>query len=46
MKTDSLFYSLFQTSPSVFFELIGQPAANAAGYRFASVEVKQTAFRL
>lgn len=46
MRTDSLFYSLFQTSPSIFFELLGQSAAAGEGYRFASVEVKQTAFRL
>ncbi|MBU7581854.1 MAG: DUF2887 domain-containing protein [Nostoc sp. TH1S01] len=24
MKTDTLFYNLFQTFPNVFFELIGQ----------------------
>ncbi|MDB9526201.1 Rpn family recombination-promoting nuclease/putative transposase [Oscillatoria sp. CS-180] len=46
MKTDSLFYSLFQSNPSVFFELIGQPTSEAQGYRFESIEVKQTAFRL
>jgi predicted transposase/invertase (TIGR01784 family) len=46
VKTDSLFYSLFQSLPSLFFELIGQPASAAAGYRFASVEVKQTALRV
>ncbi|MEB3289214.1 MAG: Rpn family recombination-promoting nuclease/putative transposase [Leptolyngbya sp.] len=46
MKTDSLFYALFQSQPSLFFELIGQPTSAAQGYQFASVEVKQTAFRI
>ncbi|MGB3312329.1 MAG: Rpn family recombination-promoting nuclease/putative transposase [Nodosilinea sp.] len=46
MKTDSLFYALFQSQPSLFFELIGKPTSEAQGYQFASVEVKQTAFRI
>jgi predicted transposase/invertase (TIGR01784 family) len=41
-----LFYSLFQSTPSIFFELIGRPPTESQGYRFESVEVKQTAFRL
>ena len=45
LKTDSLFYLLFETVPSILFELIGQPAL-APGYRFSSVELKQTAFRI
>ena len=43
MKTDSLFYQLFQSVPSLFFELIED--TQASGYRFDSVEVKQTSFR-
>lgn len=46
MKTDSLFYRLFQTLPQLLFDLIAQPALDAAQYHFASVELKQTAFRL
>jgi predicted transposase/invertase (TIGR01784 family) len=46
MKTDSLFYRLFQTLPQLLFDLIAQPADHAAHYHFASVELKQTAFRL
>ena len=38
-------YLLFETAPSILFELIGQPAL-APGYRFSSVELKQTAFRI
>ena len=46
MKTDSLFYFLFQTAPSILFELLGQSADLAADYEFRSVELKQTAFRI
>lgn len=46
MKTDTLFYRLFQLSPSLFFELIGQPESEAIDYEFRSVEIKQTAFRI
>lgn len=46
MKTDTLFYSLFQTFPSIFFELINQSPSQAATYEFTSREVKQLAFRL
>ena len=46
MKTDSIFYRLFQEFPDIFFELIGNQSATAAGYQFSSIEVKQTAFRI
>lgn len=46
MKTDSIFYRLFQELPSIFFELIGNPPETANIYQFASVEIKQTAFRI
>ncbi len=46
MKTDSLFYRLFQTLPRLLFDLIMQPPDHAPQYRFASVEVKQTGFRV
>ncbi len=46
MKTDTIFYGLFQASPSIFFELIGKPPTDAQGYQFRSVEIKQTAFRI
>ncbi|WP_414579376.1 Rpn family recombination-promoting nuclease/putative transposase [Anabaena sp. CCY 9402-a] len=46
MKTDSIFYRLFQEFPSIFFELIGNPPETANIYQFASVEIKQTAFRI
>ncbi|PNW38869.1 UNVERIFIED_CONTAM: hypothetical protein BEN50_15575 [Euhalothece sp. KZN 001] len=43
MKTDSLFYKLFQNVPELFFELIQE--TNSSAYQFDSVEVKQTSFR-
>lgn len=46
MKTDSLFYRLFQTAPSIFFELLDQPIQVAQHYTFRSVELKQVAFRI
>ncbi|MBW4479512.1 MAG: Rpn family recombination-promoting nuclease/putative transposase [Tolypothrix brevis GSE-NOS-MK-07-07A] len=46
MKTDSIFYRLFQEFPNIFFELIGNSPETATGYEFSSVEVKQTAFRI
>ena len=46
MKTDSLFYRLFQTLPRLLFDLIAQPPDHATYYQFSSVELKQTAFRV
>ncbi len=45
MKTDSLFYRIFQTAPEVFFTLSGFDYC-VADYAFQAVEIKQTAFRL
>ncbi|MBW4648191.1 MAG: Rpn family recombination-promoting nuclease/putative transposase [Kastovskya adunca ATA6-11-RM4] len=46
MKTDTIFYRLFQSFPSIFFELINHPPQEADRYQFASVEVKQLSFRI
>ncbi len=46
MKTDTIFYRLFQSFPSIFFELINQPPEDANAYQFSSVEVKQLSFRI
>ncbi|WP_416674142.1 Rpn family recombination-promoting nuclease/putative transposase [Egbenema bharatensis] len=46
MKTDSIFYRLFQTAPGILLELAGRSATQAEAYRFRSVEIKQTAFRI
>ena len=46
MKTDTIFYRLFQTFPDLLFELIDFPRELANFYRFSSVEVKQLSFRI
>ena len=46
MKTDSLFYEIFQAYPTLFFELIGSSLPSAGSYQFRSQEVKQTSFRI
>jgi len=46
MRRDSIFYQLFRQSPTLLFELLPQPPANAQSYIFESIEVKETAFRI
>jgi hypothetical protein len=46
VKTDSIFYKLFKTFPTIFFELMGQDPTEAEAYELRSVEIKQTAFRI
>lgn len=46
MKTDSIFYEIFQKRPHTLFELLGEPAERGDQYDFCSVEVKQTAYRI
>jgi len=46
VKTDTIFYKLFQTFPEFFFELINSNPQIANLYQFSSVEVKQLAFRI
>ena len=46
LKTDSIFYRLFQANPGILFELLALPPEFALGYDFSSVEIKQVAFRL
>ena len=49
MKTDPLFYRLFETSPETFFLLLGmseeQAAEAAARYEFKAIEFKETSHR-
>jgi predicted transposase/invertase (TIGR01784 family) len=46
MKTDTLFYEIFQTQPGLLLELLGQDVTEIVNYDFRSVEVKQAAFRV
>jgi predicted transposase/invertase (TIGR01784 family) len=44
--TDVIFYQLFKRFPSFLFSLTNQIPEQAKDYRFASVEIKKTAFRI
>lgn len=46
MRRDSIFYRLFQRSPTLLFELLAAPPTNATGYRFDSVAVKEPKFEI
>ncbi len=46
MKTDTLFYRLFQNHPELVFQLIGNATPRTGTYEFGSQEVKQLAFRI
>jgi predicted transposase/invertase (TIGR01784 family) len=46
MRRDSIFYKLFQQSPSLLFELLTNPPENAHVYRFDSVAVKEPKFEI
>lgn len=43
MRTDTLFYRLFQTFPQLVFQLLDREVVT--GYTFTSVEVKEKGFR-
>ncbi|MFN9954880.1 MAG: Rpn family recombination-promoting nuclease/putative transposase, partial [bacterium] len=46
MRRDSIFYKLFQQYPSLLFQLLDNPPANADEYRFDSVAVKEPKFEI
>ncbi|MBD2596259.1 Rpn family recombination-promoting nuclease/putative transposase [Nostoc spongiaeforme FACHB-130] len=46
MRRDSIFYKLFQQYPSLLFELLTNPPANADEYKFDSVAVKEPKFEI
>jgi predicted transposase/invertase (TIGR01784 family) len=46
MRRDTIFFQLFQQSPTLLFELLPQPPERADEYIFDSVEVKETSFRM
>lgn len=46
MRRDSIFYRLFQQSPSLLFQLLQNPPENADDYRFDSVAVKEPKFEI
>jgi predicted transposase/invertase (TIGR01784 family) len=46
MRRDPIFYQMFQRSPALLFDLIGNRPNNAAEYRFDSVAVKEPKFEI
>jgi predicted transposase YdaD len=46
MKTDTLFYEIFQRQPQLLLELLGQVSEEIDAYEFRSIELKQTAQRI
>ncbi len=42
LKTDSIFYRIFQSIPSTFFELINQPPQLAKAYQFSRLRSQTT----
>ncbi len=46
MRRDSIFYKLFQQSPSLLFELLTNRPINAESYQFDSVAVKEPKFEI
>lgn len=46
MKRDSIYYQIFKRFPALIFELVDYRPEQVQNYRFESVEVKETAFRI
>ncbi|MBX9253661.1 Rpn family recombination-promoting nuclease/putative transposase [Desmonostoc muscorum CCALA 125] len=46
MRRDSIFYKLFQQSPTLLFELLTERPINADSYRFDSVAIKEPKFEI
>ncbi|AFZ57632.1 Rpn family recombination-promoting nuclease/putative transposase [Anabaena cylindrica FACHB-243] len=46
MKRDTIYYQIFKRFPALLFELVDYRPEQAYNYRFESVEVKETAFRI
>jgi predicted transposase/invertase (TIGR01784 family) len=45
LKTDTIFYTLFQLFPELLFQLIGEDPSQAPKYEFSSREIKELARR-
>ncbi len=46
LKTDTIYYQLFKRFPSLIFTLLEHQPERAKDYRFESIEVKETSFRI
>jgi predicted transposase/invertase (TIGR01784 family) len=46
LKTDTIYYQLFKRFPSLIFTLVEHQPERAREYRFESIEVKETSYRI
>jgi predicted transposase/invertase (TIGR01784 family) len=46
VRRDSIYYQIFKRFPGLLFEFVDDRPQQAQNYRFESVEVKETAFRI
>jgi predicted transposase/invertase (TIGR01784 family) len=46
LKTDTIYYQLFKRFPSLIFTLLEHQPEQARDYRFESIEVKETSYRI
>ncbi len=46
MKRDTIFFKIFEQNPSLLFEFVDKKPAEADRYRFKSVTIKETEFRI
>jgi predicted transposase/invertase (TIGR01784 family) len=46
LKTDTIYYQLFKRFPSLIFTLLEHQPEQAREYRFESIEVKETSYRI
>jgi predicted transposase/invertase (TIGR01784 family) len=46
VRRDSIYYQIFKRFPALLFALVDTPPPQASRYRFESIEVKETAFRI
>jgi predicted transposase/invertase (TIGR01784 family) len=46
VRRDSIYYQIFKRFPGLIFEFVDDRPSQAQNYRFESVEVKETAFRI
>jgi predicted transposase/invertase (TIGR01784 family) len=46
LKTDTIYYQLFKRVPSLIFTLVEHQPERAREYRFESIEVKETSYRI
>lgn len=46
MRRDAIYYQIFKRFPDLFFMLLDDPPISTQSYRFDSIEIKETSFRI